>query len=122
MRPSLGVRSPACKQFDLTLGLGSSKPGCNQDSEQLHLDVAELDPPALSLEPDVPPGDLAGTPCVGHGTVDPESDLPALAGDLVGIPLARGFDSLLAEILLEVEWLESVHRQGFAEQVTSGGI
>ncbi len=44
-------------------------------SEQLDLDVAEFDAPALGLEPGMAPRNPASLPLVGHGPVDPESDM-----------------------------------------------
>ena len=54
------------------LGLGGAVP-----VEWLDLHVAELDPPALGLEPDMSLLDLAVVPLVGDRAVDPERHVRA---------------------------------------------
>ena len=41
---------------------------------------------------------------------------------LVGVPLSGRLDALLAQLLLEIERLQSVVREGLAEQVSARGI
>src|SRR6516162_3727038 len=91
-------------------------------SEELDLHVTKLDPPALGLEPEVASGHRAAPPEVGDAAVDPERDLSTLARQLIGVPLSGGLDSLPGHLLLEVERLEGVGRQGLAEEVAAGGI
>ena len=73
-------------------------------------------------EPGIAPRDLAGFPLVGHSPVNPESDIPSLASELVGVPLAGWLDPLLANVLPEVEGRHCVGRKRLAEQVTAGGV
>src|SRR4051812_27484362 len=91
-------------------------------AERLDLHLAELDPPALGLEADVAARDLAGLEDAGHRAVDPKGDLLALAGDLVGVPLAGRLDPLVAELPGEVDPLDLAVDEGVAEQVAAGSV
>src|SRR5207237_26959 len=53
------------------------------------LQVLELDVEQLRLQPHVPAGHRAILPGGGDSTVDPDADVPALAGHFIRVPRAR---------------------------------
>src|SRR5438270_503293 len=84
--------------------------------EAAELEVPEFDEPALGLQTEIAPRHRALLPLRRHGAVNPQGDVLALAGDLIGVPLA-GFLAALRHLVVDPYPLELAVHQGVAEEV-----